>query len=302
MERKLNTDIPAAVSELELLMKKLLPKNIMYQLLLGKGLEFDGFRDYNQTDDSSLIDWKASVRGKKLLVRKYIEERDLKFIFIIDVSDNMVFGSTEKLKCEYVAELTAAVSHLILATGDRVGFFLHNDKIIKGRLPELGTKQFEIMVYELTNPENYGGKSDLKAVLESLIQTLDRGISMVFLISDFIKVDEDYEKTLESLSNLFETAAIIVRDPLDRSLPDVNKEIVIENPETRDRLLINPKIAKNAYEENAREQLNLVKKIFQNSNIDFLELHTDKSFSVDFANFIKERIKGGRIVKIKNVY
>ena len=115
-ERKLNLDIAGAVSELEMVMKKVLPRNIMWRVIWGRGLEFDGYRDYSVTDDAVNIDWKATVRAGKTLVKKYIEERDLKFMFFIDVSDNMVFGSTEKLKCEYCAELVAALSHLILTT------------------------------------------------------------------------------------------------------------------------------------------------------------------------------------------
>ena len=49
------------------------------------------------------------------------------------------------------------------------------------------------------------------------------------------------------LSSIFETVAIIVRDPLDIRMPDLNKEIVISDPESNKSLLINPKIAKNAY-------------------------------------------------------
>ncbi len=302
VERKLNLDIAGAVSELEMLVKKVLPKNVMYQLLLSKGLEFDGYRDYTQNDDAALIDWKASVRGKKLLVRKYIEERDLKFVFIVDVSDNMVFGSTEKLKCEYTAEFTAALSHLILTTGDRIGFFLFNDNIVKSRPPELGNRQFEIFVNYLSDPLDYGGVSDLNHVLDSIINLIDRSTSMVFLISDFVKVDESHKRKMEVLASLFETVAIVVRDPLDKTLPEINKEVVIEDTGTGEKLLINPEVAKRVYEMNATNQLNLVKKIFKDCNIDFLELSTDKPASVEIAGFLKERIKGGRIVKIKNVY
>ncbi len=301
-ERKLNLDIAGAVSELEMLIQKVLPKNIMYRILLGKGLEFDGFREFTQQDDASNIDWKASVRAKEILVRKYIEERDLKFVFIIDVSDNMIFGSTEKLKCEYCAELSAALSHLILGSGDRVGFVLFSDKIVKIRPPELGTKQFEIFANLLSDPLVYGGKSNLSKVLDVLTKTLERDTSMVFLISDFVKFGEGQQRNLEVLSGLFETIAVIVRDPLDNSLPDINKEVVIQSSETGEKLLINPKVAKRVYEANAFNQLNFVKKTFKDFNIDFLELSTDKPFSVEFASFLKERIKGGRIVKIKNVY
>jgi len=298
-ERKLNLDIAGAVSDLETLLKRVLPKNIMYQIVLGKGLEFDGYRDYTQTDDANLIDWKASVRGKKILIRKYIEERDLKFIFLIDVSDNMVFGSTEKLKCEYAAELASALSHLILINGDRFGFILYNDKIVSRRLPELGNKQFEIFVNELANPLIYNGSSNLNNILDSLPDSLDRNTSMIFIISDFVKFDETYQKNLEALASLFEIVAVIVRDPLDNHLPIMDKELVIENPETKEKLLINPKIAARIYEENAFKQLSLVKKIFQNNNIDFLELSTEKSFAEEFAIFLKERISGGRVVKTK---
>lgn len=302
VERKLNLDIAGAVSELEILLKKVLPKNIIYQMVLGKGLEFDGYRDYTNADDASLIDWKATVRGGKTLMRKYIEERDLKFLFLIDISDNMVFGSTEKLKCEYVAELSSALSHLILTSGDRFGFVLYNDKIVSQRPPELGIRQFEIFTNELSNPFIYSGVSNLNNVLDELTKTLDRRTSMIFIISDFIKVDESYKKNLEILASLFEVVAVMVRDPLDSHLPKMNKELVIENPETRERLLINPKTAARAYQENSLNQLNLVKEIFEDSNIDFVEMSTERKFAEDFSVFLKERIINGRVVRVKNVH
>ncbi|MFA7707409.1 MAG: DUF58 domain-containing protein [Candidatus Pacearchaeota archaeon] len=299
VERKLNLDVAEAVSELETLLKRVLPKNIIYQMVLGKGLEFDGYREYTSTDDADLIDWKASVRGNQTLVRKYIEERDLKFVFLVDISDNMVFGSTEKLKCEYAAELVAALSHLILVNGDRVGFVLYNDKIINRRPAETGNKQFEIFVDELSNPLNYTGASNLNNILDPLIADLDKSTSMIFIVSDFVKLDESYKKNLEILANLFEVVAIIVRDPLDNRFPKINSEIVIEDSETKEKLLINPEVAARIYEKNASEQLNLVKKIFQDDNIDFLELTTDKYFAETFAAFLKERIGGGRVVRSK---
>lgn len=301
VERKLNLDIAGAVSELELLMKKVLPRDILWRIVLGRGIEFDGYRDYSFSDDAVNIDWKASVRAGKELVRKYVEERDLKFMFFVDVSDNMVFGSTEKLKCEYTAEMVAALSHLILSSGDRAGFILFNDKAVRVVMPKLGRKQFDILVYELSNPFNYGGKSELNNILEGFIETLDKSISMVFLVSDFVNMDESYMKNLEILSCLFETIAVIVRDPLDKGLPEMNKEIIIGNIDG-ESLLINPKVAQRVYERNADEQLGRVKSIFKDYGIDFLELMTDKSFSEGIAEFLKNRIKGGRKVKLKNVY
>jgi len=120
---------------------------------------------------------------------------------------------------------------------------------------------------------------------------------MVFLVSDFVNVNESYRKNFEILSAMFETVAIIIRDPLDVSLPLVNKEIIIEDPETNQRLLINPKLAKNIYEKNSLEQLEFVKNLFRENNIDFLEISTQDSFAEKFTEFAKSRIMGGRKVK-----
>jgi len=301
-ERKLNLDIAGAVSELELLMKKVLPRNIFWRIVLGRGLEFDGYREYTFNDDAVNIDWKASVRGGKTLMRKYVEERDLKFMFFIDVSDNMVFGSTEKLKCEYIAEMVSALSHLILVSGDRFGFVLFNEGVVRAVMPKMGKKQFEGFVHDLSNPLTYGGRSDLNNILGGFIDTLDRSTSMVFLVSDFVDMDESYKRNLEMLSSIFETVAIIVRDPLDVRMPDLNKEVVISDTSSGESLLINPKIAKNAYERNVVEQMNLVKGIFKDYSIDFLELMTDRSSTQGIAEFLTARIKSGRKVRVENLH
>src|SRR6056297_1611562 len=127
-KKGMNLDIGEKVSELESVMNKFKIKNILYKLIFrGKGLEFDGYRNYSQgDDDASMIDWKASNRGNNLVVRKYIEERDLKIVSVIDVSENMVFGSTNKLKCEYAAEFAAALAHLIITSNDQIGFIFYN--------------------------------------------------------------------------------------------------------------------------------------------------------------------------------
>src|SRR3989344_6963469 len=67
----------------------------------GRGLEFTGYRKYDPSDDASLIDWKASLRSKDLVVREMVDERNLEILFAFDVSSSMSFASGEKLKNEY---------------------------------------------------------------------------------------------------------------------------------------------------------------------------------------------------------
>jgi len=291
MEASLNLDIPGKISELDLLLKKVLPKNVVWTSVLSKGLEFDGYRDYSEIDDSLNIDWKASKRASKILVKKYLEEKDRSFLFFIDVSENMVFGSTEKLKCEYAAEISAALAHRILNEGDKVGFLFYNNKLVSFDISKPGKRQFEIFVDKLSNPFIYGGGSNLNEILEDFLPKIDNTTSLIFLISDFSTVDYSYKNNFELLGKSFETIALIIKDPLDKTLPEIDKEIVIENPQNGERLLINPKLAKNSYEENAIKNLNELKNLFSECNIDFIELDTNQNSSLLIAEFLEERLK-----------
>ena len=90
--------------------------------------------------------------------------------------------------------------------------------------------------------------TDINSALDYALSYFSEAINAVIIISDFLRVDEETENKLSYLSSRFETIAIGIRDPLDITLPDMNREIVLEDPSTNEQLVINPKIAKRAYE------------------------------------------------------
>jgi len=288
---RLNIDIDRAIAELQSVVEEFKLKQEIYKLAFrGKGLDFYGYRIYSPDDDASNIDWKASVRSQKLLVKQYEEERDLNIMFLVDVGTNMVFGSTEKIKCEYVAEFAGAFGNVILNSYDKVGFILFNNSVKSFVECKGGTKQFQLFIESLSDSSNYGGETNINGALEFALTYLDDSISSVVIISDFLKVDDETGKKLSLLSSRFETIAIRVNDPLDISLPDIGKEIVLEGVSNQNQIMINPKIAKRSYERYSLEQRNMVEAIFKKSQIDYLSLTTDKSFAFPFAMFLKHRL------------
>lgn len=292
-ERKLNTNFSDGITRLKALIKEFpLTRNINKFIFKGKGLEFDGYRDYMpDEDDSSCIDWKASVRANKLLARKYIEEREIKTIFLVDAGSNMVFGSTEKLKCEYVAELVGALSKLLIDINDWVGFLLFSDKIRAYAPPRPGQDQFLLLLDELSKAVNYGGKSDLNFAIDYTVNYLSKGASSLIIISDFIYFDSSIERKISFLKGLFkDVIAIRIRDPLDKSLPFLEEEFVIESVDGKKQLLINPSVAKKSYEIISKENDVRVKKFFEKYGIDFLDLDTSVPFPVPLSIFLKQRM------------
>ncbi len=291
-EKKLNTDIAGAISSFQSAIKSFELQKKLYKLILrGKGLEFDGYRAYSSDDDAGTIDWRASKRANSLLVKKYIEEKNLKVVFAIDVGENMVFGSAEKLKCEYGAEVIASLSNLILESGNKIGYFFFNEKVNEFVRPGRGKNHFWRFIDALTNASLYKGNSDLGNALDFAIDYLDRSIVSIIIVSDFIRVDKGVEDRLALVAQKFETMAIMIKDPLDKTLPDISGELVVEDPVTKERLLINPRLARAGYEKHSAEQEHLVKEMFRKRDIDLLELMTDKPFVVSLATFLKERTR-----------
>lgn len=296
-KQKLNVNIPKAISDFEDAAREFELKEKLYKIIFrGKGLDFDRYRDFAPDEDSSSIDWKASVRAGKLIAKQYIEERDLNIVFAIDVSENMLLGSGEKLKCEYATEVFAALAHMIITSNDRVGVLLFSDGMKDFFPPKGGTNQFFFLADVLSDPLTYGGICRFDKAVDFLLDYVSETVDAVIIISDFIRVREDLYNNLLLISSKFETMGIMVKDLLDKTFPDINKEVVIEDPYSGEQILINPKKVKGIYERNALERDMAIKSLFKRSNIDVLELLTNQHFALPLAGFLEQRAKEGKSV------
>lgn len=279
--RKLNVDIPSAMKKLKVLINMLMTTKFLetyVSVFRGKGLEFDSYRNYSLDDDASLIDWKASARAHELLVRKYVEERKLEVFFLVDVSNSMVFGSTEKLKNEYTAEMVVALASAVLTAGDKVGYAFFNSDITIKVPPQMGKKQFYILAKELTNPDTYGGGFDLYNALKFPLTFLKPG-GIIFVISDFIGLkDEMWTKPLKWLSSKFEVICLMIRDPRDKVLPRDVGQVLVSDPYSHREVLVDSKLVRDAYEAYVDRQEQELERIAKNSSVDFVPIYTDKSF------------------------
>ncbi|MAG47292.1 hypothetical protein CL617_01685 [archaeon] len=289
--KSLNIDLLPVLRKLPFVEKGLLISGTVggyKSVFKGRGLEFEDYRVYGADDDSALIDWKATARAGKTLIREYIEERNLNVMFLFDVSNSMLFGSTEKLKIEYAAELIAALSHAILEAGDNVGIVLFTDKIMAKLYPNRGNKQYYAISRILKDPKNYGGNLDIEDVSKYILSTF-KETALIILVSDFVGFESNWEKYLEFMSAKFEMIGVMVKDPRDISLPEDSGQVVIQDPYSRKQLLIETDIVKKAYENLMRKQIRDVKYKFLKLKTDVLELETNKSFVNPLIKFFKKR-------------
>ncbi|MFH1521333.1 MAG: DUF58 domain-containing protein [archaeon] len=289
-------NFPKVISEFENAMHKFPVKKILYKVIFrGKGLEFDSYRNFSPDDDASFIDWKASLRANDLLAKKYIEERDLNIYFLVDVSNSMLFGSTNKLKAEFVAEFVVSLSHLIIGSGDNIGLVMFSDDVVKILRPAKGKNQFALFMKFLSDSSLYGGGFDLNKAIEHVLRMVNSPYTVFILVSDFIKTKKDSARELRLMGSKFETLAVMIRDPLDENLPETKYQFSVQDPYSHKQMILDPDIAAKMYRKNVIKQKGILKEMFKHSGIDLLELITDKGLVIPLSTFLKQRATGGRI-------
>src|SRR5664280_2590763 len=76
-----------------------------HSVFRGRGMEFSEVREYVPGDDVRTIDWNVTARTGVPHVKKYVEERDLTVLLLLDLSASQGFGSQYLTKRELMAEL-----------------------------------------------------------------------------------------------------------------------------------------------------------------------------------------------------
>src|SRR5688572_24474287 len=90
----------------------------------GRGMEFDEVWPYVPGDDVRSIDWNVTARTGEPHVKRFVEERELTVMLLVDVSASQEFGSGRRSKLEAAVELSALLAMSAVENGDKVGLLL----------------------------------------------------------------------------------------------------------------------------------------------------------------------------------
>jgi len=282
--------MPKKVGKLDVYTKR----KVLNEVLAGewisqlkrRGIEFAGYRGYTPSDDAILIDWKASLRANKLLIKELEVERAHNIFFLVDVSDSMLFASTKKLKCEYAAEVISSIAFAVLRGGDNVGMALFNENLVEKIYPQVGRTQYYRIMKTLSNPNIYGGNFDLEKSIKYAVSFLHMRATII-LVSDFIGLKPGWEKYIEYIAQKYSVVAIMIRDPRDEEIPEDTGQIVIEDIYTKEKMYIDAKDYAKKYNKEAREEKEKIKQSFENLAVPFLELKTDEDYLDKSITFFK---------------
>ena len=149
----------------------------------GLGSEFYGMRKYVFGDQFRLIDWKASARTQKLIVKEFESERDVTVMILVDSSSTMAGGAIENTKFEYTIRACMLLTKVALTRKDSVGVFTFSDKknfqLLK---PKSGDDHF-YKVLEFVARIKPQGKCQIVEAMDTFTRRFQKR-SLIFIISD----------------------------------------------------------------------------------------------------------------------
>ena len=102
-----------------------------HSVFKGRGMEFDEVREYQPGDEIRTIDWNVTARMGRPFIKRFVEERELTVMLLVDVSPSGNFGSSEQLKNEVATEICALLAFSAIKNNDKVGLIVFTDKIEK---------------------------------------------------------------------------------------------------------------------------------------------------------------------------
>ena len=178
-----------------------------HSVFKGRGMEFDEVREYQAGDEIHTIDWNRTARMGHPFVKRYVEERELTVMLLVDASASLQFGSVEKFKKEWVAELGALLAFSAITNNDKVGLIVFTNEVELYVAPKKGTRHVLRVIRELLyfKPKKKG--TNLSAALKYLDQVTTRR-TVTFLISDFLT--EGFDQDLRVANKRHDVVAITV--------------------------------------------------------------------------------------------
>jgi uncharacterized protein (DUF58 family) len=283
-----------------------------HSVFKGQGMNFDEVREYQPGDEVRTIDWNVTARMNHPFVKKFVEERELTLMLLVDVSGSGLFGSRSQSKRELAAEIASVLAFSAIRNNDKVGLILFTDEVEKFIPPRKGRRHVLRVIREVLFFEPKRQATDLNGALEFLLRvTPHKAIAVV--ISDFIgspAVRTRGQKQVRSQMMLLESlaqsaypmlrhanrrhdlVAVQIADPYELELPELGR-LVLQDAETGEIVEINTNDRRKRAafaERQARTQADLAK-LFRSAGIDAIRLRTDQPYSAELGRFFETREK-----------
>jgi uncharacterized protein (DUF58 family) len=293
-------DILKKIRQIEIRTNRIVTESLAgayHSVFKGQGMNFDEVREYLPGDDVRSIDWNVTARMNHPFIKKFVEERELTVMLLVDVSGSGLFGSRGQSKRELAAEIASVLAFSAIRNSDKVGLLLFTDEVEKFIPPRKGRSHVLRVIREVLYFEPKRRGTDLNAALEFLMR-VQAHKSVAVVISDFITADgggalpRAVQTALRQANRKHDVVAVQITDRHELQLPALGR-LTLEDAETGEVVELNTGNAasRDAFALRQEKQLGELAKQFRSSRIDSIQLRTNEPYSAALGQFFEAREK-----------
>ena len=194
-----------AVRQYELLVKRgmLHRMGLKNSRQFGEGTEMERLREYSPDDDFRRIDWNATARHRKPIVREFETERSQDVVIMLDtgrlMASPILLETSEgpdaesrsqkaMLKLDYAINTTLMAAHVSTLRGDKVGLIAFADTVHQYLAPKPGKKQFLTMLETIYALPVYPVEPDFESAF-TYLASKQRKRALIILFTDILDKD-----------------------------------------------------------------------------------------------------------------
>jgi uncharacterized protein (DUF58 family) len=247
-------------------------------------------------------------------IKKFVEERELTLMLVVDVSGSGLFGSRGQSKRELAAEIASVLAFSAIRNNDKVGLILFSDEVEKFIPPRKGRSHVLRVIREVLFFEPKRRGTDLNHALEFLLRVQSHK-AITVIVSDFLgspvaprragekPVVRPHMMSLESLvqasftrlrqtNRKHDVVAVQISDPHELELPNLGR-LIFQDAETGQIVEVNTGDARKraAFAERQVKSQQETARAFRRAGIDAMQLRTDENYGPTLARFFETREK-----------
>ncbi len=269
-----------------------------HSVFKGRGIEFDEVREYQIGDDIRAIDWNVTARTGKPHIKKFVEERELTVMLLVDASLSCQFATVNQPKSRLAAETAAVLAFSAIRNNDKVGLIIFTDQVEKFIPPRKGLRHVLRVIREVLyfKPKNI--QTDIQLALEYLNKVLHRK-SVAFIISDFFENNlpqssgqPSFRSAMAIANKRHDLIAVTLNDPIELDLPLCGL-VDLEDAERGEKILIDTAYdaARIMFRQKALNRLSQRNRLFDSLGIDHIDMNTHQPYADALIKFFSQRRK-----------
>lgn len=287
-----------------------------HSVFKGQGMNFDEVREYQPGDDVRAIDWNVTARMSHPFIKKFVEERELTVMLVVDLSGSGLFGSGEQSKRELAAEIASVLAFSAIRNNDKVGLVLFSEAVEKFIPPRKGRRHVLRVIREILffEPQRHG--TDLPGALHFVSRMLHHK-SVVVVLSDFLETRAPVrfgsrsgsvaplpaaeplapatQVALRQAHRRHDLVAVQITDRYELEMPALGR-LVLKDAETGEVVEVQTGSARQraAFAEQQALFQGALRRAFRTMGIDTIQLRTDQPYAAALGKFFDAREKRKR--------